>query len=258
MKYALHASLHRPARRPDQTASRPGGKAEEGVTDDSASTEPNSQTAPARLARASFLPPPPTMIHPAGHSSFLSPPPSSVVTTAHDRPTLRFPAVPPPADSLLNSETVSEEEEIASAELSEEIESAEISAQPISAQPIQPISAQPIIDRDRVTEQIAVTEPTHIIDINEPTLEEVPVRMEDFAEEHDDHQLAKPRMVRPRKKGSPPSRHASPVAHTMPEIDPAAWLADEAHARSSDRRDSGDGVDNSDTVVPVPRPTHYV
>jgi len=192
------------------------------------------------------------MIHPAGHVSFLSPPPSSVVTTAHDRPTLRFPAVPPPADTLLNSETVSEE--IESAELSEEIEGAELSAQPT-------VSAQPTIDRDRVTEQIAVTQPaqpTHIIDINEPTLEEVPVRMEDFAEENDDHQPAKPRMVRPRKKGSPPSRHASPVAHTMPEIDPAAWLADEAHARSSDRRDSGDGVDNSDTVVPVPRPTHYV
>jgi hypothetical protein len=235
MKYALHASLHRPARRPDQTASRPGGNAAQGA-DASASTEPEAQAAMPRPARPALLPPPPTMIRQAGRPSFLSTPPSSVVTTAHDRPTLRFPAVPPPLDSLPGPLPISDEPEA-----------------------LEPI-AQPVVDRDRVTEQIAVTEPTPIIDINEPTLEEAPVRAEDFAEENEGRQPARARMVRARKKGSPPqSRHAAPTVaehHVMPEIDPAAWLADEAHARSSDRGDSADGVDNSDTVVPVPRPAH--
>lgn len=179
------------------------------------------------------------MIHQAGRPAFLSTPVSSVVTTTPDRPTLRFPAVPAPAAPLPTA-----------ADLSSHDTTPEIQA-----------SAPPVpVDRDRVTEQIEVSEPTPIIDTNEPTLEEAPVRVEDFAEENEDRQPAKPRIVRARKKGSP-ARHAAPVSqahHTMPEIDPAAWLADEAHARSSDRRDSADGVDNSDTVVPVPRPTHYV
>lgn len=245
MKYALHASLHRPARRPDQTASRPGGVAVDGATPEPAS-EPSIEagaanpsaarlsllpdpipatgsTLPASLAEP--LPPPPAVAGHGGRPSFLSTPLPTVVT-AHDRPTLRFPAVPPPA-SLPASD------------------------------------AAPVVSaREQITEQILVQDPTPIIDINEPTLEEAPVRVEDFAEENEDRQPAKPRIARARKKGTPAPLHAAPVAapvehHQMPEIDPAAWLADEAHARSSDRRDSADGVDNSDTVVPVPRPTHY-
>lgn len=206
MKYALHASLHRPARRPDQTASRLGGKVEDG-----ASPQPDVEAAASKPARPSLL----------------STPPAAVVTTAHDRPTLRFPAVPPPTE-------------------------------PLPAQSIEGAGAPVESTRDKTTEQIPVTAPTPIIDINEPTLEEVPVRVEDFAEENEDREPAKPRIARARKKGTPAPRHSAPVHHVMPDIDPAAWLADEAHARSSDRRDSADGVDNSDTVVPVPRPTPYI
>jgi hypothetical protein len=222
MKYALHASLHRPARRPDQTASRLGGKVEDG-----ASPQPDVEAAASKPARPSFLPPPPTVIHQGGRPTLLSTPPAAVVTTAHDRPTLRFPAVPPPAE-------------------------------PLPAQGLEGAGDPVESTRDKTTEQIPVTAPTPIIDINEPTLEEAPVRVEDFAEENEDREPAKPRIARARKKGTPAPRHAAPVHHVMPDIDPAAWLADEAHARSSDRRDSADGVDNSDTVVPVPRPTPYV
>ncbi len=104
--------------------------------------------------------------------------------------------------------------------------------------------------------QPAVSGPA-VIDANEPTLEEKPVRVEDLSEDHDGHTpVTRGRVLRARKKGAPAPRRAP--AHRMPEIDPAAWLADEAHARTSDRGDSADGVDNSDTIVAAPRPTHYV
>lgn len=163
------------------------------------------------------MPPPPLPGRNAhGKPPFLPPPPT-VLTSAHDRPTLRFPAVPPPLSPV----------------------------------------------------QSAV--PTPVIDVNEPTLEEKPVRAAQGREldERSPDERARngtfiglaPRAaagiepLRPRKKGAPAPHHGE-AHHQIPPIDPAAWLADEAHARSSDRRDSADGVDPSDTIVPVPKPHH--
>jgi hypothetical protein len=178
-----------------------------------------------------------------GKPGFLPPPPA-VVVSAHDRPTLRFPAVPPPL--------------------------------PQSAAPSGGPTAAPTAD----------TRPTPVIDINEPTLEDKPVTAPMDAvslEELDDDvreiveraqnatriavaptaeapqawplSSATVAPLRPRKKGTPPPPNRE-LHHELPPIDPAAWLADEAHARSSDRRDSADGVDPSDTIVPVPTPHH--
>ncbi len=245
MKYALHASLHRPARRPDQTAARAGidrqplparaeAEAEEGF----------EQTAPPFRPRPAFLPPQPTVIVNAyGRPAVISSLPPAI-TTDHERPTLKFPAVPPPVT------------------------------------PPHPNAPEPLLD------------------INEPTLEEKPIRLADVSgeidadagedEERDEGRdedrggdsedeeadrgpktriaqvshLRSQANLRPRKKGQPASdaahhirdqRESSDGVPQIEPIDPAAWLADEAHARTSDRRDSADGVDNSDTIIPTPR-----
>lgn len=237
MKYALHASLHRPARRPDQTASRAveaARRSAEGTrppeydaTDvGDAVGDANDAGTGSRASRPSFLPPPPAVVRrTGGRPTFASTPPGNVITTDPDRPTLRLPAVPPP-------------------------EGASTSGESATVRPAAEVPTQPMIMQQ--------ADPAPVIDASEPTLEEKPVRIEDMNEEQDAHvPVMRNRVVHPRKKGAPPPRRANPV-NRMPEIDPAAWLADEAHARTSDRRDSADGVDNSDTIVPTPRPTHYV
>lgn len=238
MKYALHASIHKPARRPDQTASGLVGDPRAPTDQPPEPQAPLAQgtEVPEPLPpppRPSFLPPQPSLGRNAkGNPAFLPPPPT-MITTAHDRPTLRFPAVPPP-----------------------------------STPPDMPT---------------ADVKPTPIIDVNEPTLEEKPVTVPMAAVSLDELDEDVREMVeraqnatriamaptadapnasaagmaplRPRKKGTPPPPNRE-LHHAMPPIDPAAWLADEAHARSSDRRDSADGVDPSDTIVPVPKPHH--
>jgi hypothetical protein len=207
--------------------------------------------APPFRPRPAFLPPQPTVIVNAyGRPAVISSRPPSI-TTDHERPTLKFPAVPPPVT------------------------------------PPHPNAPEPLLD------------------INEPTLEEKPVRLADVSgevdgdagedeerdQEHDEDlgkdgddeeadrgaktriahvaQLRNQANLRPRKKGQPASdpahrisdqRDTSDGVPQIEPIDPSAWLADEAHARTSDRRDSADGVDNSDTIVPTPRtrPNHVV
>lgn len=251
MKYALHASLHKPVRRPDQTARGLVNDADASRATPAALPEPEAPLAqgtevPAPLPPPpSFLPPRPTLRRNAqGKPAFLPPPPT-VFTAAHDRPTLRFPAVPPPL--------------------------------PQSTAP----SGVPVAAPN------AETRPAPIIDVNEPTLEDKPVTTPMNAvslDELDDDvrelverarnatrvalaptaeapaaaastSVASIAPLRPRKKGTPPPPNRE-LHHDLPPIDPAAWLADEAHARSSDHRDSADGVDPSDTIVPVPTPHH--
>lgn len=232
MKYALHASLHRPARRPDQTASSAVESARRGAEGtcppdyDADARDPDDASNGVRASRPSFLPPPAAVVRRTdGRPTFASTPPGHVINTDPDRPTLRLPAVPPP-------------------------EGASTSGLNATVRPAAEVPTQPMIMQQ--------ADPAPVIDANEPTLEEKPVRVEDMNEEQDAYvPVTRNRVAQPRKKGAPQPRRASPV-HRMPEIDPAAWLADEAHARTSDRRDSADGVDNSDTIVPTPRPTHYV
>lgn len=244
MKYALHASLHRPARRHDQTVARSGSERETAPDHriPGAQVDADSVGSPFR-PRPAFLPPQPTVIVNAyGKPAVVSSLPPAIVTD-HERPTLKFPAVPPPVtpphpnspEPLLDiNEPTLEEKPVRLADISGEIDADD------DEHGDGDNGAENDGERDQTSD-----ESTEVDD-------EEADRGPKTRIAHVSH-LGNHSNLRPRKKGtSGPARQveretSDGVPHIEP-IDPAAWLADEAHARTSDRRDSADGVDNSDTL----------
>lgn len=250
MKYALHASLHRPARRPDQTVARSGSERETAPDHRIPSAGDVESVASPFRPRPAFLPPQPTVIVNAyGKPAVVSSLPPAIVTD-HERPTLKFPAVPPPVtpphpnspEPLLDiNEPTLEEKPVRLANISGEIDVDDDERDDEHGDDIGD-DINDDGDRDQATDEG--------VDADDEEADRGPkTRIA-----HVSH-LGNHSNLRPRKKGtSGPARQveretSDGVPHIEP-IDPAAWLADEAHARTSDRRDSADGVDNSDTVVP--------
>jgi hypothetical protein len=271
MKYALHASLHRPARRPDQTVGRDGSDraAVDFSSDDltertlqrQLQADPSEAAAPFRPL--AFSPPPPTMTvnahgKPAMISSTLPP-----MATDHDRPTLRFPVVPPP---------------VTPPQLNVPEPLIDINEPTLEEKPVRMEKTQdPTQETTRLDPRAEIAE-RQTEEIESPLaagtypgdLSDDPQDAEELEDAEEDRG-AKTRItsLQPRKKGQPPRKLARAHGTTPPAsqdtsdgvprqphiepIDPAAWLADEAQARTSDRRDAADGVDNSDAFVPLPR-----
>ncbi len=191
-----------------------------------------------------FSPPPPTVIVNAyGKPAVISATPPSVATD-HDRPTLRFPVVPPP---------------VTPPQLNVPEPLIDINEPTLEEKPVR--AGQPMThgsDDETAEIQSPLAQGTYPGGDAEGDAE---ARVEAH-----EARGPKPRIanLRPRKKGQVPRKPAARPAqqdtsdgipqhpHIEP-IDPAAWLADEAHARTSDRLDSADGVDNSDMIVPTPR-----